>query len=210
MALHFRCPGCHLRMPAAPQIAVDRAHHRAGTAYVNAVSPADDTRSFPCKRCAEPIQRGKLVRGVHDERIPPWLILEAPVVASGFAYFTGWILDWGPVAGAIVGAIALMLGAFVFFHLHHDLIENRKLAQRKLPTTPFVLGGIVVLTAGLVAALGAGTWLYLHAGWLAAAGGVFVIFIVVMIVASNAGKPRRKSISHAEIAEQNLRQVRRP
>lgn len=207
MTLYFRCPGCHRRMTAAPQLLADRAHYRAGTKYAGMVAPAEDMRAFPCERCETPIERGKLVRGHYDEKTPLWVAPAAAALAVALGYLAGWILDWGVEPGIVAGGLALATGWVLLYRLHHDLVENGKLSRLKLKTTPFVLGAAVVMIGGTVAALVLGTWLYRQFGWLAAAGGLIAIFIAVMAVVQSMGQPRRKRISYAEIAEENQRQA---
>lgn len=210
MALHFRCPACHLRMKAAPQMLADRAHHRTGTAYAGAAAPVDDTRSFACRRCDAPIERGKLVRGDYDERFPLWVVPVAPLLAAGLAYLAGWRLGWGDTAGIAVGVAALLLGRIALTGLHHGLIENRKLEALGRPATPFLLGSAIVLIAGLVGALIVGTWLYAKAGWLAAAGGLAALAVVILGVLGGAGyaaATKKRRATHAAIAAENRRQA---
>lgn len=216
-----RCPVCHHRMKLADQLKADQAalawrrrEEKVGSAFVGYASPADDTRTFPCRICQTPIGRGDLVQGQYNEAIPRPLFVEVPGIAVGAGYLYGWVLQWGPLAGVGIALLATAIGAFLLFHFHHDLLQYSKrsklehVSEYDSPNRKAVWSPVLMfLVSGVVAPVAA-TLLYGWGGVLGAAGGVIIALVLTVIVASaSAGKSRRRS--SMDISEQNRRELER-
>jgi hypothetical protein len=211
LTTHVRCPACHLRMETAPPLQADqaelswrKAQTKAGAAFVNWPHPEDDTRSFPCRRCATPIQRGKLVEGVYDERIPRWLYLELPAIAIAVGGLIGWALDAGFVLSAVAGVLAMAASARALFQLHHGVIENRRLRERQLEPMPLGIRSLALRASVLLAA----AVFYRALGWSAVIAAAVAIVVASVSIEARADRRRREG-SRSAIAEHNRREVER-
>jgi hypothetical protein len=199
-------------MEATPALQADQAEwasrtrqQESGVAFVDWPTPETDTRSFGCSRCGTAIERGALVRGLYDEKIPGWLFVEAPLVAIGVGYLVGWLLEWGEIWGIIAGVVALAVSGKTFFSLHHDLIENRKLADKGLPRHQQSVVPAATLIASLIVVPCIATLLYRNMGWVAMSVAVVVMIAIGVGVETWRSRTRREAL-RSYVADSNRRQ----
>jgi hypothetical protein len=168
MAKQMRCPGCHMRLRPTLKLLVEQAKlecQQSGGTFTDAPIPEAAAQSFPCQRCGTLFDRGALVRGKYDERLPLPVVLEAPLVGVMVGYLFGWLYGWGPFAGTVTGLVAAAFSLSMLIPLHHNRVENHMLGQLGLPSSRVDWSEAIAFIAIALVMPGIATFLYRTMGW---------------------------------------------